>query len=57
MSPIMLAMTLTRDLTVSHNLGSETKRATGMPLYMAIGHCGSVVGSHLFPSTEAPLYM
>jgi len=41
----------------AHNLGSETKRATGTPLYMAIGQCGSVLGSHLFPSTEGPRYI
>ena len=40
----------------AHNLGSETKRATGMPLFMAIGLCGSILGSHIFPLTEAPLY-
>jgi len=41
----------------AHNLGSETKRATGTPLYMAIGQCGSVLGSHLFPSIEGPRYI
>lgn len=41
----------------AHNLGSETKRATGIPLFMAIGQCGSVLGSHIFPSTEGPQYM
>lgn len=45
-----------RRLVVSHNLGSETKRATGIPLYMAIGQCGSVLGTHLFPATEGPKY-
>lgn len=40
----------------AHNLGSETKKATGIPLYMAIGQCGSVLGSHLFPSAEGPRY-
>lgn len=28
----------------AHNLGSETKKATGLPIYMAIGQCGSVLG-------------
>ena len=42
---------------VAHNLGSETKKATGIPMYMAIGQCGSVLGSHLYPSTEGPRYM
>ncbi|TFY76493.1 hypothetical protein EWM64_g7519 [Hericium alpestre] len=41
----------------AHNLGSETKRATGTPMYMAIGQCGSVLGSHLFPATEGPRYI
>ncbi|KAF8259991.1 MFS general substrate transporter [Lactarius quietus] len=41
----------------AHNLGSETKRATGTPLYMAIGQTGSILGSHLFPSTEGPRYI
>ncbi|KAI1794382.1 MFS general substrate transporter [Ganoderma leucocontextum] len=41
----------------SHNLGSETKKAAGMPLYMSIGHCGSILGSHLFPTTDGPRYV
>jgi len=41
----------------AHNLGSETKRATGTPLYMAIGQCGSILGSHLFPTAEGPRYI
>ncbi|KAH9965175.1 major facilitator superfamily domain-containing protein [Russula dissimulans] len=41
----------------AHNLGSESKRATGTPLYMAIGQCGSVLGSHLFPAIEGPRYI
>ncbi|EJD52976.1 MFS general substrate transporter [Auricularia subglabra TFB-10046 SS5] len=41
----------------AHNLGSETKKATGLPIYMAIGQCGSVLGSHIFPLTESPHYV
>ncbi|KAH9074144.1 MFS general substrate transporter [Lactarius deliciosus] len=41
----------------AHNLASETKRATGTPLYMAIGQTGSILGSHLFPSIEGPRYI
>jgi len=41
----------------SHNLGSETKKATGFPMYMAIGQCGSILGSHIFPTTEGPRYI
>jgi len=40
-----------------HNLGSETKKAAGIPLFMAIGQCGSVLGSHLYPKTEGPRYI
>ncbi|KLO13698.1 MFS general substrate transporter [Schizopora paradoxa] len=41
----------------AHNLGSETKRAAGIPLFMAIGQCGSVLGAHIFPATEGPRYV
>ncbi|KAJ7215191.1 major facilitator superfamily domain-containing protein [Mycena rebaudengoi] len=41
----------------AHNLGSETKRAAGIPLFMSIGQCGSVLGSHIFPLTESPRYI
>ncbi|KAI9507293.1 MFS general substrate transporter [Russula earlei] len=41
----------------THNLGSETKRATGTPLYIGIGQSGSILGSHLFPATEGPRYI
>ncbi|KAG6830028.1 hypothetical protein H0H87_009491 [Tephrocybe sp. NHM501043] len=40
----------------AHNLGSETKKATGIPMFMAIGQCGSVLGSHIYPKTEGPTY-
>ncbi|EEB90002.1 hypothetical protein MPER_11850 [Moniliophthora perniciosa FA553] len=41
----------------AHNLGSETKKATGIPMFMAIGQCGSVLGSHLLPDREGPRYI
>jgi uncharacterized membrane protein YeaQ/YmgE (transglycosylase-associated protein family) len=41
----------------AHNLGSETKKATGIPMFMAIGQCGSVLGSHLYPTTQGPRYI
>ncbi|KAJ7170257.1 MFS general substrate transporter [Mycena crocata] len=41
----------------AHNLGSETKRATGIPMFMAMGQCGSVLGSHIFPLKEGPRYI
>ncbi|KAG9313588.1 major facilitator superfamily domain-containing protein [Chiua virens] len=40
----------------THNLGSETKRATGVPFFTAIGQVGSILGSHLYPLTEGPHY-
>ncbi|OAX35080.1 MFS general substrate transporter [Rhizopogon vinicolor AM-OR11-026] len=39
-----------------HNLGSETKKATGIPLYGDLGQCGSILGSHLYSLTEGPAY-
>ncbi|EGO03746.1 hypothetical protein SERLA73DRAFT_175369 [Serpula lacrymans var. lacrymans S7.3] len=39
-----------------HNLGSETKRATGVPIYGAIGQIGSILGSHIYPLSEGPTY-
>jgi len=43
-------------LSVTHNLGSESKRATGISLCGAIGQGGSILGSHLYPLTEQPEY-
>ncbi|KAG9313589.1 major facilitator superfamily domain-containing protein [Chiua virens] len=40
----------------AHNLGSETKRATGIPLFGTIGQAGSILGSHLYPLTDGPAY-
>ncbi|EJU04331.1 MFS general substrate transporter [Dacryopinax primogenitus] len=39
-----------------YNIGSESKRAAGIPLFQAIGQCGSVLGANLFPNAEAPRY-
>ncbi|KAM5543408.1 hypothetical protein V8D89_002659 [Ganoderma adspersum] len=41
---------------LTDNLGSETKRATGLPLFQAIGQCGAVLGSHMYPLKEGPRY-
>jgi len=41
---------------VTHNLGSESKKATGISLCGAIGQGGSILGSHLYPLTEQPEY-
>ncbi|QRV83401.1 major facilitator superfamily transporter [Ceratobasidium sp. AG-Ba] len=40
----------------AHNLGSESKKAAGIPLLMMIGQCGSVLGTHAYPSSEGPRY-
>ncbi|KAF8137297.1 major facilitator superfamily domain-containing protein [Boletus edulis] len=40
----------------AHNLGSESKRAAGLPLLNAISQVGSILGSHLYPLTEGPAY-
>ncbi|KAH7334497.1 MFS general substrate transporter [Rhizoctonia solani] len=41
----------------AHNLGSESKKAAGIPLFMVIGQCGSVLGTHSYPASEGPRYM
>ncbi|KAG9089758.1 hypothetical protein FS749_001072 [Ceratobasidium sp. UAMH 11750] len=40
----------------AHNLGSESKKAAGIPLLMMIGQCGSVLGTHAYPASEGPRY-
>ncbi|KAJ6558015.1 hypothetical protein B0H19DRAFT_946845, partial [Mycena capillaripes] len=37
--------------------GQSVPRATGIPIFMSIGQCGSVLGSHIFPLTEQPRYI
>ncbi|EIM20884.1 MFS general substrate transporter [Wallemia mellicola CBS 633.66] len=37
---------------VGTNLGSETKKAAGMGLFYAIGQCGSILGSKIFPDSD-----
>jgi len=41
----------------THNLGSETKRAAGLPIMACFGQCGSILGSHIFLATEGPRYI
>ena len=53
----MLRVLTSYVLVDAHNLGSETKKAAGIPMFMAIGQCGSILGSHLFPTTQGPRYM
>ena len=44
-------------LSGMHNLGSETKRAAGSPLWGAIRQTGSILGSHLYPLASGPAYL
>ncbi|KFZ11110.1 hypothetical protein V502_07748 [Pseudogymnoascus sp. VKM F-4520 (FW-2644)] len=40
----------------ANNFGNETKRAIGMGLYTAIGNLGSIAGTRIYPSTDAPQF-
>src|SRR6187551_905568 len=40
----------------ANNFGNETKRAIGMGLYTAIGNLGSIAGTWLYPTTDAPQF-
>ena len=40
----------------ANNLGNETKRAVGMGLFTAIGNLGSIIGTRLYISTQAPQF-
>ncbi|KAF8756041.1 O-Glycosyl hydrolase family 30 [Rhizoctonia solani] len=48
---------VTKEQVVTHNLGSESKKAAGIPLFMVIGQCGSVLGTHSYPASEGPHYI
>lgn len=39
-----------------NNFGNETKRAVGAGVYTAIGNCGSIAGSWIYPSTDGPQF-
>ena len=39
-----------------NNQGSDTKRATGIVVLNLIGQCSPLLGTRLYPATEAPLY-
>ncbi|KZT51833.1 MFS general substrate transporter [Calocera cornea HHB12733] len=39
-----------------YNMGSESKRAAGIPVFQSIGQCGSICGSNIFPTADAPRY-
>ncbi|TEB18535.1 MFS general substrate transporter [Coprinellus micaceus] len=37
-------------------IGLTIAWSTGIPMFMAIGQCGSILGSHIFPKSEGPNY-
>lgn len=39
-----------------NNQGTDSKRGAGITLMNLIGQCGPLLGTRLFPQTEAPLY-
>lgn len=41
---------------LSNNQGSESKRGIGIVITMLIGQCGPVLGTRIFPESEAPYY-
>lgn len=40
----------------ANNFGNETKRAIGMGLYTALGNLGSIAGTWIYPSIDAPQF-
>lgn len=40
----------------ANNFGNETKRAIGMGIYTALGNLGSIAGTWIYPSTDAPQF-
>jgi MFS family permease len=41
---------------VSNNNGSDSKRGAAFILMNFVGQCGPLLGTHIFPTSEAPLY-
>ncbi|KAI1625169.1 putative MFS transporter [Exophiala viscosa] len=41
---------------VANNNGSDSKRGAGFILMNFVGQCGPLVGTHIFPKSEAPHY-
>lgn len=42
---------------VTDNQGSASKRGAGLVIFGIIGQCGSILGAHLFPHSQAPKYV
>lgn len=47
------ALILTWNANTNEN---ESKRAGGLWLIMTVGQCGTLLGTHMFPDNQAPLY-
>lgn len=41
---------------VANNNGSDSKRGAGFILMNFVGQCGPLVGTHIFPKSQAPFY-
>jgi len=41
---------------VANNTATDTKRAAGLWILNAVGQCGPLLGTNVFPSDEAPYY-
>ncbi|GAC96687.1 transporter [Pseudozyma hubeiensis SY62] len=39
------------------NQASESKKGLGLVIFATIGQCGPLLGTHLFPASEAPYYV
>ncbi|KAJ5525509.1 major facilitator superfamily transporter [Penicillium frequentans] len=42
---------------VLNNQGTDTKRGVGFALLQVVGQCGPILGTRLYPSSEAPLFI
>lgn len=42
---------------VLNNQGSDTRRATGIVLLNVVGQCGPILGTRIFPDSEAPRFI
>ena len=42
---------------VSDNQGSDTRRGAGLVLINLVGQCGPILGTRLYPATQAPRYV
>lgn len=42
---------------VLNNQGTDTKRGVGYALLQSVGQCGPLLGTRLYPASDAPLYI